>query len=385
MRILLLTPDFPPAPGGIQRLLARLAANLEGHEVVVATPSHPGDREHDRVFCHRVIRVGSCAGRHADLAACNALAPLLAVRLRADALISGHIVCAAGALAARRLLGAPVLQYVYAQELCTRAALARAVLPRVDTTVAVSDYSASLARNLGAVQQRVAVVRPGVDPPSPELPGRGPEPVVLTVARLEDRYKGFDVMLRALPLVLARVPQARWVILGEGPLRAELEQTVRRAGLDAHVRLLGAVSDAARDYWLSRAHVFAMPSRVPPAGAGEGFGLVFLEAARLGLACVTGRQGGGAEAVVDGVTGTLVDPLDHVELADAITELLLDEGLRARYGASAREHATVHSWQAMGAAVAGLIERLVAGARGGRAAGADAAEQVAEATVGADL
>ena len=85
---------------------------------------------------------------------------------------------------------------------------------------------------------------------------------------------------------------------------------------------------------------------------------MFLEAARFGLPCVAGNVGGGAEAVLEGVTGMLVDPLDHVELADAISELLLDAGLRERYGRAATAHAATRGWPTMGSAVAGVIEGL---------------------------
>src|SRR4051812_37192313 len=77
-----------------------------------------------------------------------------------------------------------------------------------------------------------------------------------------------------------------------------------RKGLDGHVHFVGAVSDVERDVWLDRAHVFAMPSRLPRGGqGGEGFGIVYLEAGVHEVPVVGGNVAGALDAVVDGVTG----------------------------------------------------------------------------------
>ena len=170
---------------------------------------------------------------------------------------------------------------------------------------------------------------------------------IVTVARLEERYKGFDVMLRALPLVVARVPAARWVLVGDGALRDDIQDTASAWGLADRVVLLGAVSDAERDRRLREAAVFAMPSRVPPHGGGEGFGIVYLEAGRHRTPVVAGDEGGALDAVVHGQTGTLVDPRDHVALAVG-QQLDQRVGERAaRLGAAGEDWARALSWASM--------------------------------------
>jgi len=357
MRILIATPDFPPAPGGIQVLIDQLARHLEAHETVVLTLRQPGDHAFDRNLSYRVVRVPA-PGRRPAVLALNGALPFVAARMRAEAVISGHIVCAPGALIARRRLGVPVLQYVYAMELTARGKLAAAVLPRVDRTIAISEYARGLAEARGARPELTRTVKPGVDEPPPVLVGARNQ-LIVTVARLQDRYKGFDVMLRALPLILARVPEAQWVILGDGPLHPELLATANRAGIGSRVRFLGQTSNRVRDEWLARARVFAMPSRVPPGGAGEGFGIVFLEAGRFGVPAVSGAEGGAAEAVLDGVSGTLVDPRDHLAVADAISDLLTDDELQRRYGAAARSRAAELSWEQMARGVETMLEDAV--------------------------
>ena len=108
---------------------------------------------------------------------------------------------------------------------------------------------------------------------------------------------------------------------------------------------VGAVSDAERDRWVARARVFAMPSRLPPGGVGgEGFGIVYLEAAARGLPVVAGNVGGAVDAVVDGVTGLLVDPADPAAVADALVALLTDRERAEALGRAGAERAREFAW-----------------------------------------
>jgi phosphatidylinositol alpha-1,6-mannosyltransferase len=160
------------------------------------------------------------------------------------------------------------------------------------------------------------------------------------------------------------VPDARWVVVGEGSLRGELEAMAASLGVADCITFTGAVDDEARDEWLERADVFAMPSRLLPGGrGGEGFGIVYLEAGAHGLPCVAGNVGGSVDAVIDGESGLLVDPTDHVAVADAIADLLLDSGLRTRLGQGGRARAEQLSWAHMAEQVDDLIERVVAEAK----------------------
>ena len=107
---------------------------------------------------------------------------------------------------------------------------------------------------------------------------------------MEERYKGHDVMVRALALVLAKVPDAQWVVIGDGSLRPGLEAAralLRRRRRRSASSARSPTSSATRG-WRART-LLAMPSRLPAGGfAGEGFGIVYLEAARVRQA---GRRG----------------------------------------------------------------------------------------------
>jgi glycosyltransferase involved in cell wall biosynthesis len=267
-----------------------------------------------------------------------------------------HIVAGPGAAVIRRALGVPVVTYLHAKEVPRRRRLARFALRHSDRIVAVSNYTASLATAEGADEWRIRVIPPGVDWREPPDGERIDTPTVVTVARLDDAYKGHDIMTRAMPLVRSRVPNAQWVVVGDGSLRKHIERLSDAHHMGDAIRLCGALSDRERDEWLNRAHVFAMPSRVPASGAGEGFGIAYLEAGVQGLPVVAGRVGGALDSVVDGVTGLLVDPTDPVEVAEAISRLLTDRQLATRMGRAGSQRARSFAWPK----IAQRVEELLA-------------------------
>jgi len=366
LRVLLVTPDFPPAKGGIQLLLEQVVRHAPGLEVRVLTLGEVGAEAFDREIGLDVRRVAS-AGMDRRLAALGLnLASLReALAFRPDAILSGHVVASLGAIALRRALRVPFVQYVHADEFRVRARLSAAAVRAADATIAVSSYTREMAVGAGAPPRRVRVIHPGVELPAqaPALGAR--QPLLLTVATLLFRYKGHDVIVRALPLIRARLPRARWVVVGDGPFRPALQSAIRAYGLEGAVDLLGRVADAERDAWLDRAAVFCMPSRVPAGGVGgEGFGIAYLEAAAHGMPSIAGDVAGARDAVTDGETGLLVDPADHLALATAATGLLADADRAAAMGAAARRNAERHAWPL----VAGRVETLLREVAGRKAA-----------------
>jgi phosphatidylinositol alpha-1,6-mannosyltransferase len=261
----------------------------------------------------------------------------------------------------RRMLKAPVALYLYADELPAHRWLTRLALRQSDVAIAISSYTARLALDLGARPDRLELVPPGVDLPPPRTTPRSSVPTLITVARLEDRYKGHDVVLRALGRIRLEFRDARWVVIGDGTLRPELEQLARDLGLADAVEFAGAVDDAERDRWLDAAHVFVMPSRLPPPGmGGEGFGIVYLEAALHELPVVAGRAGGAVDAVLDGETGLLVpDPADPVQVADAVLALLKDPDRATRLGKAGAERAHGYAWPVVAQRVDAALRRVV--------------------------
>ncbi|MEO8879436.1 MAG: glycosyltransferase family 4 protein [Gemmatimonadaceae bacterium] len=151
---------------------------------------------------------------------------------------------------------------------------------------------------------------------------------VLIVGRMSaaERYKGHDELLECWSAVKMEVPGAQLVVAGQGDDLTRLKAKAESLGLAHDVLFLGFVSDATLEAVRERAALFALPSR------GEGFGLVYLDAMRAGLACIGGAGDASADVILDGETGTLVDPEDRAALAAAIIALLKSPAKRGQYG-----------------------------------------------------
>jgi glycosyltransferase involved in cell wall biosynthesis len=166
---------------------------------------------------------------------------------------------------------------------------------------------------------------------------------LLTVTRLsgQDTYKGCDQVIRAMPQILARVPEASYDLAGEGELRPRLERLAEQMGVRDRVRFHGYVDDRRLADLYESASLMVMPS------TGEGFGIVYLEAWKHQLPVVSGNRDASAEVVTHGRDGLCVDPRSVDQIAEAVTALLSDperaaamgrEGYRTMTGAYTHAH-----------------------------------------------
>jgi phosphatidylinositol alpha-1,6-mannosyltransferase len=173
--------------------------------------------------------------------------------------------------------------------------------------------------------------RSGEIRPEPSRVSVGPH-AVLVVGRMAhtERYKGHDQLIEAWPAVVARVPDAQLVIVGEGN---DADRLREKAASVPRVVFTGFVPRTELEWLYRQAALFAMPSD------GEGFGLVYLEAMTHGLACVGSIHGASAEVIVDGVTGCLVDQANIQRLADTVATLLCDDARRRAMGEAGRHRA----------------------------------------------
>lgn len=364
----MLTPDFPPAVGGIQLLAHRVCAGMRRFEPRVVALDSPGAAAYDLHGDLPVARSPGGVPRPAANALLNVVALREAARFRPHAVLAVHLACSPAAALVRRLRPATASAlYVHADEMEPRPWLTRFALRQADLVVAVSAHTRGMALAAGARAEDVVVIPPGVDLPPGRLAERAVRPTVITVARLTDRYKGHDVVLDALVRVRERVPDVEWVVVGDGPLRPELETRAAQLGLTGVVRFTGSVGDAERDARLDAAHVFVMPSRLPASGSGgEGFGIVYTEAGAHGLPVVAGDVAGALDAVEHERTGLLVDPTRPAAVAQALTDLLLDPSRAAAMGRAAALRARGLAWPTIAARVEdALLRTLVRGAPDG--------------------
>lgn len=339
-KVLVLTNDFPPRPGGIQFFVHALAMRLPPENVTVYAPAWEGAAQFDAELPFPVVRHPT-----------SLMLPVPSVARRAERIVEaeGCDTVVFGAAAPLGML-APGLRKAGVKRLIALthghevgwAALpaARAILRRigdsVDTVTYLGEYTrVRLARALSpAAAARMTRLTPGVDTSQfyPGAGGRavrerlglGSRPVVVCVSRMVPR-KGQDTLIHAWPLVLATTPDATLLLVGDGPYRSRLERTARHLGVDGSVIFTGAPSRAELPGYFDAGNVFAMPCRTRRRGLDvEGLGMVFLEAAATGLPVVGGDSGNSADAIRDGETGYVVPGVGVADLADRLKRLLTD-------------------------------------------------------------
>jgi phosphatidylinositol alpha-1,6-mannosyltransferase len=197
----------------------------------------------------------------------------------------------------------------------------RSLLQRVDLFVSISDYTwrRFAGANPGFANAPHRTVPLGLGAARQgQIPSPGATPAALMIGRLArgENYKGHREMLDAWPLVLRQIPTAELWIAGDGDLRPDLERVVAERRLDQSVRFFGLVSEEQKRRLLEESRCMAVPSR------GEGFGLVYLEAMRLGRPCLVSTLDAGREVVDPPRHGLAADPDDRNGLAEATCRLL---------------------------------------------------------------
>ena len=351
MTHLLVTNDFPPKIGGIQTLLWELWRRLDPDSFAVLTTPHEGaeawdaqqpfriERTREPVLLphpglvRRVDRLAEEIG--ADTVVLDPALPL--------GLIGPHLERPYSVL----LHGAEVT--VPGRLPGSRAAL-RHVLRGAVRVVAFGGYPAREAERAAGRPLPLTVVPCGIDSSrfqpldvgkraaTRRRYGLDDGPLVLSLSRLVPR-KGMDVLIDASVRLADRFDGLQVAIGGSGRDRDRLEKRANELG--APVTFLGRVPEEDLPAVYGSADVYAMLCRNRWGGLEqEGFGIVFLEAAAAGVPQVAGNSGGAAEAVVDGVTGLVVDRPDDVgAVEDAVARLLADDELRSSMAAAGRSRA----------------------------------------------
>lgn len=199
--------------------------------------------------------------------------------------------------------------------------------------IAVSEHIRTQLLAKGFPAQKVVTQYNGIDTsvfvPAPEA---APDPVVLFVGRHVEK-KGGSYLLRAMHKVQQQLPEARLVLIGDGPLRRELEELAGQLGLNC--LFLGRQTSEQVREWMRAARVFCLPSITAQNGDTEGLPTVILEAMAMGLPTVTTQSAGNPEAVTHGTTGWVVKERDDAGLAQALLTLLEDSHLRQNFRAAA--------------------------------------------------
>jgi phosphatidylinositol alpha-1,6-mannosyltransferase len=366
-RTLLVTNDYPPRVGGIQRTLEALVRQLPPERVCVLCPAWDGAEAYDAAVPYRVLRQPE-----------TFLWPSRSVLARIDGAVRGFgaEVVLFGATYPLALLGPslaergiPYLSAAHGFEYWlsiapgTHALMRRATGRASRVVVMCSRFIGRVVRTAVPMPVPVSVMYPGADVEAfrPDLEvddllerhGLLERRVIVCVGRLVPR-KGQDVLIRAMASIGRRVSDAALLIVGDGPHRGTLERMAADLAVPGSVVFAGQVSETDLPRYYRAGEVFAMPCRDRLGGFEvEGWGNVFIEAAACGRPVVVGDSGGAREALVDGETGILVDGGDVSQVADAVASLLADPARAEAMGRAGRER--VERWYTWPRAAAELV------------------------------
>jgi len=340
-RLLLITRNFPPLWGGMERLNWHLADELaKTHAVRVIGPAGAAQ--------HAPAQVPVCEAPltplYRFLLHTTILAQREARRWRPDWVLAGSGLTAPMALIAARACDARSAAYVHGLDLIVPHPVYRALwlpaLRRMDRVIANSTATAELARKAGVRDERLSIVHPGVDIPVPDPSARArfrqrwnlpPDaPVLLSVGRLTARKGLREFVQEVLPTVVKARPDVVLAIVGNAPKQAlyaqaqtpeSILEAAHARGMAPNVRWIGTLfgQDLTDAYFGADLHVF--PVRKIP-GDPEGFGMVAVEAAAHGLPTVAYATGGVVDAVREGQSGCLVTPGDAAGFAQAVLATL---------------------------------------------------------------
>lgn len=369
-KIILLSSEFPPGPGGIGSHAFHLAHQLyvRGWDIRVITPQDYAPQTEIERFNQAqpfsIHQVPSGRGwlREA-FTRMRVLVRLVHEKGPSLLLASGRSAVFLAALAAP-FLRLRLVAVGHGTEFGTPGLVQRAITclaySRASTLICVSHFTRGLAKKLGIRPDQIEVIQNGADAGRFQvLPvevkqdfarklGLQSSPNLLTVGSVTER-KGQEVVIRAMPEILREFPSTRYYMAGLPQEQPRLERLALELGVAQSIRFLGRVSQEDLVGWYNCCDIFLMTSRTTHSGDSEGFGIAAVEAALCGKPAIVSSNSGLAEAVVDGHTGLLIPEGDAHAAAAAVLRLLKDPELYISLSEQARAHAcATQAWESVG-------------------------------------
>ncbi|HNP68273.1 MAG TPA: glycosyltransferase family 4 protein [Aequorivita sp.] len=328
-KILILTSEFPPQPGGIGNHAYNLAKGLQdnGFEIQLVCDARSANGEAERIFdknlSFEVIRI--TRKKLIFRSYLNRIATAFSL-LRHNELIicSGKFSLWLGAFLTF-FSKKKFIAIIHGSEVRLPNIILRNLtdlsLKRFDRIIAVSNYTKSLVSHLSL--KKIKVVPNGfqIKLPVTVETKNDPVPVLITVGNVTQR-KGQQNIINALPLLLKRYPDLKYHIVGIPTDRDRLEKLALNLGVEEAVVFFGKVSEEEKIELLQQTDVFVMLSETTKSGDAEGFGIAILEANALGIPAIGSLGCGIEDAIDDGISGKLINPKDPNQLADALEEIL---------------------------------------------------------------
>ena len=360
MRILIYAHEFPPHSGGIATYNTELANGLsaQGHKVLVLAPKYSARENTEqsgekyrvwRTFPNKGFKPYKILASTVSLIWCW-------FRFHPDVILATNAGSQRCAAIASLLFPIPYVLVVHGKEIRELFKndrlliiffrnLIRRGFFRAKAIIAVSEVSRNtLLSVMPELEKKTHIVYFGIESPfqaaieekevedlRKHLHLASEDKIILTVARLTPG-KGQDLVIHSLPKVLEKMPNTKYLVVGDGECAAELKSLAQVLGVESAVRFVGNVPR--RQIWgyYKLCDVFVMPSRLD-----ENFGLVFIEAASVSKPVIGGTQSGMKEAVLNRETGILVNPDSIEEITDAIIYLLTHPEIASQMGRHGRD------------------------------------------------
>lgn len=380
--IVLVTRNFPPLVGGMEKLNFHLAREI-GRRWSVTLIGPKGAEKHPIAN----VTTATCPSSAAAFLVCAASKALwFSVmiwtqhkKIRPSAIIAGSGVSAPIAWLMSTLCGSPFGVYLHGLDVIASNRIYRKLfLPcirKADFLMANSTATKARASEAGIDPSRIEVINPGVS----SEPGYAPTPnpsawreavklppgkLLLSVGRLTKRKGLREFINNCLPDIVKKNPDVHLVIVGSEPAHAllrnevgktELLKAAELAGVSDRLHFMGRLSDEdlSRLYQVCDVHIFPIIS-VP--GDMEGFGMVAIESAAHGLPTVAFAEGGVIDAVSDGQSGHLVPPGDYTQFSNAVLKTI-DNSAEESARQSAKHFASQFEWEIFGKKVRDYLSR----------------------------
>lgn len=334
-KTLLVTLDYHPSLGGVSRYWEHLGDCLLPDFFIVLAPTLPA-RAPERASRHAIVR-----SRMIVPWLYPHWIPLVFAVYRTcrkyhiQRIIAAQVLPVGTAVSiVSRFLGIPYIVSCHGMDLllpkksARKKQLCKRILTRAERVIVNSAATGGFAEKYGVARQKIEYIYPAPVITPALVPAQKTavpkqykaKKIILTVGRLVSR-KGHEYVLRALPGILAEIPDAVYCIIGDGPHREVLQAMGRELHIEHAVLFAGRLSDAETAQWYDACSVFIMtPEDLD--GDIEGFGIVYLEAQSFGKPVIGSRTGGVAEAVHDGVAGILVESKDIAGIQNALFRVL---------------------------------------------------------------
>lgn len=365
---LVLTQDFPPIMGGVSVYVKNLFKNWSGRATILAPLCNESSKE---VFMPNIVvkripmdmRRGSFVAYFKRQLSIYKESRKVINKEKIHVVQCTHIASGLAALIIKKIHSVPYVLYSYGSEISgqpgvVRRNLTRAILRNAMCIVTMSNFTKQAIMKYGVDKNKIRFLvgvdveqfsRIGDIEKTKKKYGISGSPIVLTIARLME-HKGIDTVIKSVKEIVHKAPKLLYLVIGEGPYRENLESLIKKLNVEKNVKFLGSIPNEKlqdeTEAFYSVCDLFLMISRNINDIETEGFGLVFLEAGLSKKAVVGGDSGGIRDAVVDGVTGKLVDPNNSAKVSECILSLLENRSLSDKMGVNGYKRAVkLFNWK----------------------------------------